>query len=142
MALYSHMFTLAFTVETHHTGEEDDPVPVEELKVGLAKRVQDLEDNSEWHEAVGGPFDTYVVSQPKYLLVPGLVRSKTGGDSHHMSEVDLAVLYGVRLGDCLVLPHPTPDNVEVRHDLLERVFTGELIALAPRYDGVYKLPGA
>lgn len=61
MTTYSHMFTIAFSVETPHTGAEDDRVPAEDIKQALLKRIQDLDAHAEWHEATGAPDDTYIV---------------------------------------------------------------------------------
>lgn len=76
----------------------------------------------------------------RYLLCPGLVRSRADGDRHHVGAMDLARLYGVRVADCLVLPPQRPENHRARMDLLDRVRLGELVALQPRADGQYQLP--
>lgn len=140
MTTYNHMFTVAFSVETTHTGAEDDRVPAEELKAALLSRIADLDTHHEWHEATGAPDDTYVVTHVKYLLVPGLVRSKTDGNSHFVQASRLAQLYGVQMGECYVLPKAHPNNTITRRNLLERAQRGELIALVPRDDGKYELP--
>lgn len=142
MTIYNHMFTLAFSVETPRSGREGDEVTADELKAGLLKRIQDLDENHEWLEATGAPDDTYVVPQIKYLLVPGLVRSQKDGETHHVTAPKLAMLYGVRMDECCELPWAHPDNAIARRILLDRVQRGELIALAPRDDGNYKLPEA
>lgn len=76
----------------------------------------------------------------RYLLCPGLVRSRNDGDRHHVSAMELAWLYGVRMADCLVLPPQRPENHRARMDLLDRVRLGELVALQPHDDGQYRLP--
>lgn len=140
MTIYNHMFTLAFSVETPRSGREGDEVTADELKAALLGRIQDLDENHEWLEATGAPDDTYVVA--KYLLVPGLVRSQKDGETHHVSASKLAMLYGVRMDECFELPQAHPHYALSRRDLLDTVQRGELIALAPRDDGVYKLPEA
>ena len=40
----------------------------------------------------------------RYLLCPGQVQSASDGQWHHVSASQLAMLYRVPLGDCLVLP--------------------------------------
>jgi len=75
----------------------------------------------------------------RYLLCPGTVRSCADGDWHHVSASQLAMLYGVPLGECLVLPASsgTPLSVLTRSELLSRA---DLIRLTPRHDGNYTLP--
>lgn len=76
----------------------------------------------------------------RYLLCPGLVRSRTDGDSHHIGSALLATLYRVRISDCIVMPAQRPENHSARIALLSRVERGELVALHPRSDGDYRLP--
>lgn len=78
----------------------------------------------------------------RYLLCPGLVRSRNDGQSHVVSSHQLAALYRVPMAECLVLPAQTPTFHRARMDLLDRVRTGELIGLTPRPDGDYRLPDA
>lgn len=65
-----------------------------------------------------------------YILNPGYVTSKTDGQRHYISAVQLAELYRVDMRDCtiyqpgLVVKSPRP----TRH-------------LYPRFDGNYTLPG-
>jgi len=40
---YSHVFSIAFTVESDHAGTDDDPVPIEDLLRGLSDRTFSLE---------------------------------------------------------------------------------------------------
>lgn len=84
---------------------------------------------------MNAPHDT-----ARYLLCPGLVRSRADGDRHHVGASRLAMLYRVPMADCLVLPPQRPENHRARMDLLDRVRLGELIALQPRADGQYRLP--
>lgn len=78
----------------------------------------------------------------RYLLFPGPVRSRSDGQVHHVTAPALARLYGVRFGDCLVLPAPGRELYPgERLRLIERSEPGgDLIALHPRYDGDYRLP--
>lgn len=78
----------------------------------------------------------------RYLLCPGIVRSRTDGDRHFITARQLAFLYGVRMADCVTLPDQTPANHCVRMFLFERVRLGEITALVPRDDGNYTIPGA
>ena len=76
----------------------------------------------------------------RYLLCPGPVISRTDGDWHHVGASQLAMLYGVPMAECQVLPHSSPMNHGSRMALLDRAARGELIALRPRADGDYRLP--
>jgi hypothetical protein len=79
----------------------------------------------------------------RYLLCPGAVRSRTDGQLHDVGASQLAMLYGARMAECVVLPDlDSCDSVIRRIQLKGRVWSGELIALHPRYDGRYKLPEA
>jgi hypothetical protein len=80
--------------------------------------------------------------RPRYLLLAGPVRSATDGQWHHVGASVLAFLYGVPMADCIVMPPQTPANHRERMGLFERVRTGELIGLTPRFDGDYRLPAA
>lgn len=75
-----------------------------------------------------------------YLLFPGRVTSRTDGDKHHVTASQLAMLYGVPMSECMVMPPQSPENHRARMDLLDRVRLGELIGLAPRFDGDYRIP--
>ncbi len=77
----------------------------------------------------------------RYLLCPGMVRSRTDRDQHHVGARELAMLYRVRMVDCLVMPPQTPANHRQRMGLFDRVLDGELIALHPRSSGEYPLLG-
>ena len=76
----------------------------------------------------------------RYLLCPGRVTSRTDGDHHHVTANQLAMLYGVKMSECLVIPPQSPANHRERMALLDRVRLGELVGLAPRYDGDYQRP--
>ena len=56
---FNHAFTIAFSLEC------DDPtgkhVTVTQLTEALCRRIADLIENDEMHEAVGMPFDTFEV---------------------------------------------------------------------------------
>lgn len=69
-----------------------------------------------------------VALRRKYVLHPGNVRSQTDGQWHHVSFAELALLYRVSPGDCL-LADP------YRHLADERY-----IHLHPDPTGEYKLP--
>lgn len=78
----------------------------------------------------------------RYLLCPGSVISRTDGDRHHITAVQLARLYGVSMDDCIVLSSDWsgPSGERRRNELRARADSGDLIALHPRYDGNYSLP--
>lgn len=80
----------------------------------------------------------------RYLLCPGLVTSRTDGDRHYVDAPQLAMLYGVPMAECLVLPGLSPgwDRMMERRSLLDRAASGELVGLVPRADGDYRLPEA
>lgn len=83
------------------------------------------------------------MTDSRYLLIPGHVRSKADGDRHYISAIELAHLYRVPMSDCVVLPEPEPGALgggRRRTELLARADAGELIALRPRFDGSYRLP--
>lgn len=79
----------------------------------------------------------------RYLLCPAEVRSRADGQWHHVSAGELAALYGVPMAACVVLPEPGSERFQCeRLRLIERTEAGgDLIALKPRYDGDYRLPG-
>lgn len=63
--------------------------------------------------------------KPKYLVIPGRVRSKKDGEVHYVGPWALMRLYGVNPRECVIM----------------RPGLGEgLVRLAPRADGVYRLP--
>lgn len=69
----------------------------------------------------------------KYLLLPGMVRSRTDGDQHFIDAPTLARLYGVKWSECVV------SHDSFRDCDLGRNHEG-LICLEPRFDGNYTLP--
>lgn len=79
----------------------------------------------------------------RYLLCSGAVRSRNDGQLHEVGAKQLAMLYGVSMSECAVLPEPNSrDSAMRRIQLQVRAWAGELIVLRPRYDGRYKLPEA
>ena len=66
----------------------------------------------------------------KYILHPGVVKSKFDGDEHYISALKLAELYGVDFNDCYA-DVPNTGN-------LLGVDQTNLIDLFPRYNGDYK----
>lgn len=67
----------------------------------------------------------------KYVLYPGLVRSKTDGQNHYINAVELCRLYQVKWDECIV--------IDKRKTLCIRNFS-KMIHLYPREDGNYSLP--
>ena len=67
----------------------------------------------------------------KYALHPGEMISKSDGDMHYISAIQLASLYKVSMTECIVIKDGEPGNSE----------RPDLIHLWPKYDGDYKLPG-
>lgn len=54
---YNHAFTIAFSIDHDHPeGEGISPL---EFTQALLRRIHDLNENDEWDEAVGAPYDTY-----------------------------------------------------------------------------------
>lgn len=88
------------------------------------------------------------MTKKRYLLCPGMVTSRTDGDQHYVDAHVLALLYGVRMDECVVLPYRSANPIDQRNRerLISSADRGELIALRPRYDGNYdmlkKQPGA
>lgn len=82
-----------------------------------------------------------VFKSPRYLLMPGLVRSRTDGQVHYINANHLAMLYRIPMAECIVMPPQTPANHRQRMGLLDRVRSGELVGLlTPQTDGDYQLP--
>jgi hypothetical protein len=77
------------------------------------------------------------MNSPKYLIMPGQVKSATDGQSHFISAFKLMNLYGVRLRDCLIYPTGSSTRDQIRQRELDR--RTELIRLGPRNDGKYQL---
>lgn len=57
MPKYNHAYTVAFSLDSDHPDGED--VTPDMLRTALLKRMVDLDENREWEEAVGAPFDSY-----------------------------------------------------------------------------------
>lgn len=77
----------------------------------------------------------------RYLLCPGLVRSRSDGDVHYITGRHLAHLYGVPMEQCVELPDLLSfKSTLARHELLKRADRGELVSLYPRVNGDYRLP--
>lgn len=77
----------------------------------------------------------------RYVICPGTVRSRADGDIHYIDAHALAFLYGLPWHECLVMPvGQGPLEIRRRAQLQDRIYSGELIALRPRYDGNYTLP--
>lgn len=68
----------------------------------------------------------------KYALHPGWVRSKTDGDEHYISTVQLARLYELRPSEYIVWGTASQYSLMYRWD--------DYIHLYPRYDGDYGRP--
>lgn len=71
----------------------------------------------------------------RYLLCPGRVRSRSDGNLHRVSAVQLMHLYGVPATECETLS-PVPAQ---RREQLARAQRGDLLALHPREDCDYRL---
>ena len=68
----------------------------------------------------------------KYVLHPGMIRSRIDGDEHYIRAGDLARLYQVPWGECIIddgQPGAFYDRTSAR-----------LIHLYPSYNGDYHLP--
>lgn len=52
---YNHLFSIGFSVVSHH---EADEVTVDELRTALLKRIVELDEHHEWHEAAMDEGDT------------------------------------------------------------------------------------
>lgn len=57
MGQYNHAYTIAFSVVSNEPQGED--VTANMLRDALIRRMKDVDDNNEWEEAVGGPYDSY-----------------------------------------------------------------------------------
>lgn len=57
---YNHAYTIAFEVETEH---DADDVTADELRAGLRKRLDSLENDQEWLAAADSPYDTIEVGE-------------------------------------------------------------------------------
>ena len=77
--------------------------------------------------------EIYEQTIPKYILHPGVVRSKNDGDLHYISAKQLIVLYRVKECECVVQP-----NIRTK-EYRSWVAPEGAIHLYPRYDGNYSL---
>lgn len=77
-----------------------------------------------------------------YALWPGMVTSKSDGQRHYITASKLAVLYGVRLDECVILDMREMQRLPA--SLAEsRVRAAKgLVDLYPRYGGDYTLPAS
>lgn len=57
MKTFNHAVTLAFVVISHHEKGED--ITPSMYRAALQKRMDDLDREGTWGEAIGYPFDTY-----------------------------------------------------------------------------------
>lgn len=69
----------------------------------------------------------------KFLVVPGMVTSKSDGDRHFIGARDLMRLYRVSPEECVVM---SEEDV-VRYNPYSSEYPMNLIQLLPRYDGDY-----
>lgn len=71
MPLYSHVYTIAFSVESRDAEGED--VTPRLLRSELLRRIEDLDASEDWIEAVGPPVDSCEVDEsvrpPMYFRV-------------------------------------------------------------------------
>lgn len=72
--------------------------------------------------------------KPRYLVIGGMVRSKTDGDYHYVYSRELAMLYGLDMSIHDVT------LAEENGNFLKGFDTSSFIILRPRYDGDYTLP--
>ncbi len=71
----------------------------------------------------------------RFILHPGLVRSRVDGDTHFITAARLCELYGVHPNKCLAAYWSCWDIYVARH-------FPDAVHLYPRTDGNYTLPGA
>lgn len=74
-----------------------------------------------------------IKTRSKYALYPGFVTSKTDGETHFISSLELARLYRVKISECITVS-------ENRPDLSRGIDLTGCIHLYPREDGNYCLP--
>ncbi len=79
-----------------------------------------------------------LMTEPKYALYPGDVRSSKDGDFHFINAHQLAHLYMVPMSECLVVRRDDICDPQ-REDLVRRAST--LIKCSPRNDGKYPIFG-
>lgn len=68
----------------------------------------------------------------KYILFGGMVRSRNDAQEHYISARRLAVLYNLRVEDCILV------EMEDQHKL-QGVDQTKYVCLHPRFDGKYEL---
>ena len=61
---YNHAFALAFTIESNHPDGND--IFGVHFTNAVLKRIIDLNENAEWDEAVGAPFDTFEIEEEEH----------------------------------------------------------------------------
>lgn len=82
------------------------------------------------------------MSELKYAIYPGEIRSRNDGDWHYVTAMQLMHLYGVDPRECIVVfPSSMYRHESERESLLRDVQRCGLIELYPRYDGNYTLSG-
>lgn len=74
-----------------------------------------------------------------YAIYPGVVTSRYDGDCHYISAAQLARLYGVSIGECVVVEWGDYSKPWRRESI---AYASTLIPLIPRYSGDYSLPSA
>ena len=72
----------------------------------------------------------------KYILIGGVVTSKTDGDEHYISPYKLQKLYNLNPNECIFVKDDNPKNLRV--SLLGRNIDNCII-LRPKYNGDYKI---
>jgi hypothetical protein len=85
---YNHAFTIAFAVggSTDSTGKD---VTAAMLKQALLKRIEDLDNEDSWVEAVGASYDTYEEGVPDSVLMPPKVSNEKTAILRDFSEFKL-----------------------------------------------------
>lgn len=76
--------------------------------------------------------------KPKYVVCPGMMTSKTDGQTHYVGSMQLMRLYGVAPQECEIY-EPAPWWPRSYYKAAEERQQG-MIRLHPRYDGDYTLP--
>lgn len=67
----------------------------------------------------------------KYIVIPGVIQSKSDGQFHHISAAELIGLYGVNPKECKIL-------ATKMEQATYRIHPGQIL-LVPRCDGNYNL---
>lgn len=71
--------------------------------------------------------------EKKFLVIPGVVRSKWDGDSHWITASQLMTLYKVNPAECIIFPEELGTSA---WKYVERNYK-QLIKLEPQYLGDY-----